>query len=64
MAVQWTHSAAAGLSWLLRRGIGIQLNLVGKIIVLVMLHLLSQSLAGRLLECLFHVNCLLGTGLK
>ena len=58
------HSAAAALTWLLRWGVGIQLDLVWKIVVLVMLHLLCQCLTGRLLECLLHINCLLGTRLK
>ena len=59
-----THSAATAFTRLLSRSVGIQLYLVRKVVVLVVLHLLCQRLAGRLLECLFHVDCLLRARLE
>ena len=34
------HSAAAALAWLLRRRVGVQLDLVREVVILVVLHLL------------------------
>lgn len=61
---QVRHSAATALASLLRRGVGIQLDLVREVVVLIMLHLLCKCLARRLLECLLHVNGLFGTRFK
>ena len=58
------YLAATALTRLLRRGVGIQLNLVWEVVVLIVLHLLCQGLARCLLECLFDINCLLRTRLE